>query len=118
MLHGIWVVPLCPLLGAALNCFFARQYNKTVAGQIAIAAILGSFIAAVAMTIAFLSGGVPHQQITVLPWIVSGGYSAQMSFLIDGLSCTMMLVVTGVGLLIHIYSTGYIHDEPDYARYF
>jgi NADH-quinone oxidoreductase subunit L len=57
-------------------------------------------------------------QITLFEWIVSGDYRAPISFLIDGLSCTMMLVITGVGLLIHIYSTGYMHDEVDYSRYF
>lgn len=118
MLNSIWIVPLCPFLGAALNCFFGRRYNQATVGQIAIAALLVSFFVAVAVTVAFLSGSAPHVQITVLPWIESGDYSADISFLIDGLSCTMMLVVTGVGLLIHIYSTGYMHHEMDYARFF
>ena len=68
--------------------------------------------------IAFLSQAEPHYQASMFPWIAAGDYSAQVGFLIDGLSCTMMLVVTGVGLLIHIYSTGYMHDEEDYARFF
>ncbi|MEE9147892.1 MAG: NADH-quinone oxidoreductase subunit L, partial [Candidatus Tectomicrobia bacterium] len=118
MLNGIWIVPLCPLLGATLNCFFGRRYSKTTAGQIAVAAMLVSLFTAIAMSVAFLSGSTAHEQITVLPWIASGIYSANIGFLVDGLSCVMMLVVTGVGLLIHIYSTGYMHDETDYARYF
>src|SRR6058998_4125176 len=68
--------------------------------------------------IAFLSQAEPHYQAALFPWIAAGDYSAQVGFLIDGLSCTMMLVVTGVGLLIHIYATGYMHDEEDYARFF
>jgi NADH-quinone oxidoreductase subunit L len=118
MLKSIWIVPLCPLLGAALNCFFGRRYRKATVGQIAIAAMLLAFLAAIAVSIAFLSGSVAQVQITLLPWIASGDYSANIGFLLDGLSCTMMLVVTGVGLLIHIYSTGYMHEETDYARYF
>ncbi len=118
MLHSIWIVPLCPLLGAALNCFFGRRYSKAAVGQLAIAAMLLAFLAAIAMTGAFLAGDAEHVQVTLFPWIASGGYSANVSFLLDGLSCTLMLVVTGVGLLIHIYSTGYMHDEADYARYF
>ncbi len=120
MLQSIWIVPLCPLLGAALNCFFGRRYSKAVVGQVAIAAMLIAFIAALVMTGTFLSLGdaKAHVQITVFEWIASGDYRAPISFLIDGLSCTMILVVTGVGLLIHIYSTGYMHDEDDYARYF
>ena len=118
MLHSIWIVPLCPLLGAALNCFFGRRYSKAAVGQLAIAAMLMAFLTAIAMTVAFLGGDADHVQVTLFPWIAAGGYSANVSFLLDGLSCTLMLVVTGVGLLIHIYSTGYMHDEADYARYF
>ena len=120
MLQSIWIVPFCPLLGAALNCFFGRRYGKAVVGQVAIAAMLMAFIAALVMTGTFLSLGetTAHVQVTLFEWIAAGDYRAPVSFLIDGLSCTMMLVVTGVGLLIHIYSTGYMHDEVDYSRYF
>ncbi len=118
MLHGIWIVPFCPLVGAALNCFFGRRYSKAAVGQIAIAAMLVAFLVALAVTIAFLNGTAPQHQVTLFSWIASGTYSANISFLVDGLSCVMMLVVTGVGLLIHIYSVGYMHDEVDYARYF
>ena len=120
MLQSIWIVPFCPLLGAALNCFFGRRYSKAVVGQVAIAAMLIAFIVAVIITGTFLSldDSRAHVQVTLFEWIASGHYRAPVSFLIDGLSCTMMLVVTGVGLLIHIYSMGYMHDEDDYARYF
>ena len=118
MLNGIWIVPLCPLLGALLNGFFGRRYSTTTVGQLAIATVGLSFLMSVAALVTFLSGTATHYQISAFTWIASGAYSAQVSFLIDGLSLTMMLVVTGVGLLIHIYSTGYMHDDPDYARYF
>lgn len=118
MLQSIWIVPLCPLLGAALNCFFGRHYSKAVVGQMSIAAMLIAFIAGLVITGTFLGGSEAHVKVTLFEWIASGDYRANISFLIDGLSCTMMLVVTGVGLLIHIYSTGYMHDETDYARYF
>ncbi len=118
MLQSIWIVPLCPLLGAALNCFFGRRYSKAVVGQVAIAAMLIAFLTALVITGVFLGGSEAHVNVTLFEWIASGDYKADISFLIDGLSCTMMLVVTGVGLLIHIYSTGYMHDDADYARYF
>ena len=118
MLNSVWIVPLCPLLGAALNCFFGQRYSKATVGQIAIASVGFSFLVSVAALVAFLSGTADHYQISLFTWIASGAYSANVSFLIDGLSITMMLVVTGVGLLIHIYSTGYMHDDEDYARYF
>jgi NADH-quinone oxidoreductase subunit L len=118
MLHGIWIVPFCPLLGALLNGFFGRRYSTTTVGQLAITMVGLSFLMSVAALVTFLSGTATQYQIPVFTWIASGAYSAQVSFLIDGLSLTMMLVVTGVGLLIHIYSTGYMHDDADYARYF
>ena len=118
MLDSVWLVPLCPLVGAMLNGFFGRRYSRATVGQIAIAAVGLAFLVSLLTLIALLSRTEPQYQAVVFPWIAAGAYSAHVGFLIDGLSCTMMLVVTGVGLLIHIYSTGYMHDEADYARYF
>jgi NADH-quinone oxidoreductase subunit L len=118
MLDSVWLVPFCPLMGALLNGFFGRRYRRETVGQIGIAAVGVAFLISLMTVIAFLNQAAPHYQAAVFPWIAAGAYSAQVGFLIDGLSCTMMLVVTGVGLLIHIYSTGYMHDEEDYARFF
>lgn len=118
MLDSVWLVPLCPLVGAMLNGFFGRRYSRATVGQIAIAAVGLAFLVSLLMLIALSSRTEPQYQAVVFPWIAAGAYSAHVGFLLDGLSCTLMLVVTGVGLLIHIYSTGYMHDEADYARYF
>ena len=118
MLDSVWLVPLCPLLGALLNGFFGQYYRRETIGQIGMAAVGLAFLLALITFITFLSQPVPQYQTTVFPWISAGVYRAQVGFLIDGLSCTLMLVVTGVGLLIHVYSTAYMHDEEDYARYF
>ncbi len=118
MLDSVWLVPVCPFLGAMLNGFFGRRYTRATVGQIAIAAVGLAFLISVLMFIALLSRSEPHYQAVLFPWIAAGPYSTHVGFLLDGLSCTMMLVVTGVGLLIHIYSTGYMHEEADYARYF
>ena len=118
MLDSVWLIPLCPLIGAMLNGFFGRRYHHETVGQIAIAAVGVAFLLSLMTFIAFLSQTEPRYQVSMFPWIAAGDYSAQVGFLIDGLSCTMMLVVTGVGLLIHIYSTGYMHEEEDYARFF
>jgi NADH-quinone oxidoreductase subunit L len=118
MLGSAWIVPLCPLLGAILNCFFGQRYSKATVGQLAIAAVGVPFLVSLMLLAAFLGGTASQYQLPLFTWIASGPYSAQVGFLLDGLSLTMMLVVTGVGLLIHIYSTGYMHDEVDYARYF
>ncbi len=118
MLDSVWLVPLCPLVGAMLNGFFGRRYSRATVGQLAIAAVGVAFLVSLMACIALLSRAEPQYQAVLFPWIAAGAYSSHVGFLIDGLSCTMMLVVTGVGLLIHIYSTGYMHDEEDYARYF
>jgi NADH-quinone oxidoreductase subunit L len=118
MLDSVWLIPLCPLIGALLNGFFGRRYSRETVGQLGIAAVGVAFLFALMIFMAFLSQAEPYYQVSMFPWIAAGDYSAQVGFLIDGLSCTMMLVVTGVGLLIHIYATGYMHDEEDYARFF
>jgi NADH-quinone oxidoreductase subunit L len=118
MLDSVWLVPLCPFLGALLNGFFGQRYRRETIGQIGMAAVGLSFLVSLITCIAFLSQPEPAYQASVFPWIAAGVYQAQVGFLIDGLSCTLMLVVTGVGLLIHVYSTGYMHNEEDYARYF
>ncbi|MGE3536289.1 MAG: NADH-quinone oxidoreductase subunit L [Candidatus Tectimicrobiota bacterium] len=118
MLDSVWLVPVCPFLGAMLNGFFGRRYTRATVGQIAIAAVGVAFLISIMMCIALLSQTEPQYQVVLFTWIASGPYSTHVGFLLDGLSCTLMLVVTGVGLLIHIYSTGYMHEEADYARYF
>ena len=118
MLDSAWLVPLCPLAGAVLNGFFGRRYRPETVGQIAIAAVGLSFLLSLVTTIALAARPDPLHQVTYFTWIASGTYSASVGLLLDGLSCTMMLVVSGVGLLVHVYSTGYMHDDEDQGRYF
>ena len=118
MLDSAWLVPLCPLAGAVLNGFFGRRYRSETVGQIAIAAVGLSFLFSVAIAVALMSRAEPLHQVTYFTWIASGAFSASAGLLLDGLSCTMMLVVTGVGLLVHVYSTAYMHDDEDQGRYF
>ena len=118
MLDSVWLVPLCPLAGAVLNGFFGRRYRHETVGQIAIAAVGLSFLLSLATAVALSVRSEPLYQVTYFTWIASGPYSASVGLLIDGLSCTMMLVVSGVGLLVHVYSTAYMHDDADQGRYF
>ena len=118
MLDSAWLVPLCPLAGAVLNGFFGRRYQRETVSQIAIAAVGSSFLFSLAITITLAAHPEPLHQVTYFTWIASGAYSTSVGLLLDGLSCTMMLVVSGVGLLVHIYSTGYMHDDEDQGRYF
>ncbi|NOX38695.1 MAG: NADH-quinone oxidoreductase subunit L [Calditrichaeota bacterium] len=111
----IWYIPLLPLAGAIINGLFGRVL-KEKAGIIASLAVLGSFVLSVK---AFL---LVRQGITfdgnLFDWIVAGDFHTSFGVLVDPLSVVMMLIVTGVGFLIHVYSNGYMHDDPGIARYF
>jgi NADH-quinone oxidoreductase subunit L len=109
---------LLPLLGFVLNAMLGRRLSKGVSGAIACGAIIAAFGVSVA-AVSRLFGGGPFEQ-SVFNWIPSGDLQIPFALRLDSLSAVMILVVSGVGSLIHIYSTGYMHEESDseYARYF
>jgi NADH-quinone oxidoreductase subunit L len=113
------LIPLLPFLGFVVNAFFGRRLPKSMSGGIACASIIGAFGVSVASAWSVISGHHAIEQ-TAFHWIASGDLSIPFAFRLDNLSSLMILVVTGIGSLIHIYSTGYMHEEPDseYARYF
>jgi NADH-quinone oxidoreductase subunit L len=120
MLHNLWLIPLLPLFGTLINGLWRRSLSETSVGYIACGAVglsfLGSFIAFCELF------SLPPQgravEVVVYQWVTSGDFQAAMGFLLDPLSALMILVVTGVGLLIHIYSIGYMHGDEGFQRYF
>jgi NADH-quinone oxidoreductase subunit L len=116
------LIPLFPLLGFVVNASFGRRLPKTISGGVASAVMVASF-AVSAMTVWALAGlPVEERAIeqTVYTWIASGDFVLDLTLRADPLSAVMILVVTGIGSLIHIYSTAYMHEETgsEYARYF
>jgi NADH-quinone oxidoreductase subunit L len=116
------LIPLLPLVGFMLNASFGRRLTKTAAGVIACGAMLVSFAVSVA-GVAKLVAREPESRVIaqrVFTWITSGDFSVGLTLRLDPLSSVMILIITGIGLLIHIYSTAYMHEETDaeYARYF
>jgi NADH-quinone oxidoreductase subunit L len=109
---------LLPLLGFIVNASLGRRLSKGASGTIACAAVIAAFGVSVAAAWQMLGAG-PIEQVAYT-WIPSGDLQIAFSLRLDHLSAVMILVVTGIGSLIHIYSTGYMHEEPDseYARYF
>jgi NADH-quinone oxidoreductase subunit L len=109
--------PLLALAGALLNGFLGRRLGTTVASVIASAAVAGGFALAL---IAFwnLMGGDAAVAMTLWSFLPVAGLDVSVGVVIDSLSVTFMLVITGVGLLIHIYSAGYMHDDAEGGRYF
>ena len=121
MFDLVWLIPLCPLIGSVINGLFGKKIkNETVIGTIAAGSVFCSFIVACGCLIQLLSlpGEERHFEKTIFTWIGSGNFKADIGFLLDPLSCVMLMVVTGVGFLIHLYSIGYMHGEEGFYRYF
>jgi len=115
------LIPLLPLAGFLVNAFFGRRLSKSLSGGLACAAMIASFAVSAWLVWGLLGTGAAGAiESTVFEWIASGNLHVPFALRLDHLSAVMILVVTGIGSLIHIYSTGYMHEEPDseYARYF
>ncbi len=120
MFDYVWLIPTFPLIGFLINGLLGKRMPKNVVGTIGATAVGLSFLLTVAIFLEFLK--LPHDaravQKVVFTWISAGNFTAQAAFLIDPLSLVMLLVVSGVSTLIHIYSIGYMHDDPGFPRYF
>ncbi|BCS34662.1 NADH-quinone oxidoreductase subunit L [Luteitalea sp. TBR-22] len=113
---------LAPFIGFLINAFLGRKLPKAVSGGVAVAALLASFGLSLAAA-AQIFGAPADQRVleqTVFTWMSSGDFTVPFALRLDPLSTVMILVITGIGSLIHIYSTSYMHEERDgeYARYF
>ena len=114
------LIPLLPFAGFVVNAFLGRRLPKSVSGGIACLVMIGAFLVSVVSAWPLLGhGGHPIEQV-VFDWLSSGALRVPFALRLDQLSSLMILVVTGIGSLIHIYSVGYMHEETDseYARYF
>jgi NADH-quinone oxidoreductase subunit L len=114
------LIPLFPLLGFLLVSLNVKRLSQSATAFIACGAVLGSFVASVMVFITLLNEtGTSHSfHVFLFNWIKAGNFSASMSFLIDPLSSIFLLIITGVGFLIHVYSIGYMHDDKGFNRFF
>ena len=110
------LVPLAPLLGAVAAGLFGKLLGRAWSHRITIALVAVSFFASLAIFNDVLAGNVYNGP--VYTWLTSGDTSFQVGFLIDKLTATMMLVVTFVSLMVHIYTIGYMEDDDGYQRFF
>jgi NADH-quinone oxidoreductase subunit L len=128
-LEHLWLIPLFPLIGAALMLFFGRILPKSSVNVICVGSVFLSFIHAAGATIALFSFPAESRvfQQILFEWVTPGAipsfggtvpFIADWGYLLDPLSCVMILVVTGVGFLIHVYSIGYMSHEGGYYRFF
>ncbi len=114
---NLWLIPILPLAGAAINGFFGKRSSRRAVSTIALFFSGAAFAMALWVAVRFSALSLPYQEF-LAHWIRAGGFSADFTFYLDQLSLVMLLVVTGVGFLIHIYSVGYMHDDPSYYRFF
>jgi len=118
ILDILWIIPLLPLLGGAINGLFGAKWpNKTV-NTVALGSTGLSFLAALEAVREFFEQGQQLVHKEFFDWIVAGSFRAGFDLQMDQLTVVMVLVVTGVGFLIHIYSTGYMAHEGGYYRFF
>ena len=119
MLNFAWLLLVFPLLGALINLLIGRRLGKA-AGWLGAAAIGLAFVVAVGLFVGLWARPAEERSVVQLlwHWITIGTFKVDIALLIDPLSVTMALVVTGVSALIHVYSIGYMDHEPRYTRYF
>ncbi len=120
MIEFIWIVPLCPLVGFLIHGLLGSYVRREFTGFLASGVIgLGFVISALDLQeILMLPPSDRSVEVTVYTWFLSGELNVPIGFLVDPLSCVMMMVVTGVGCIIHVYSIGYMHGERGFVRYF
>jgi len=121
ILDHLWIIPLLPLLGSAINGLLGGKWPNTIVNTVALGATGLSFLCALEAVREFLtlsSDKLPFPPQHYFDWIVAGSFRAGFDLEIDQLTVVMLMVVTGVGFLIHIYSTGYMAHESGYYRFF
>src|SRR5450432_2853750 len=114
---NLWLIPVLPLAGAAINGFLGKRSSRTAVTTVGLFFSAVAFAWALNVVAHFSSLTLPYQE-SVAHWIRSGPFVVDFAFYLDQLSLVMLLVVTGVGFLIHIYSVGYMWDDPSYYRFF
>src|SRR5579859_4070233 len=114
-MQQLWLIPALPLVGFLTNGIFGRRLSKAFVNTIAIGSVLLSFAWALKTVLAL---GETRFSEHYFNWIVAGGFTVGFDLAVDRLTAVMLLVVTGVGSLIHIYSIGYMAHDSGYARFF
>ncbi len=120
MVAAAWICLLLPLAGALLITLLGNVLSRKAAGVLATSSVAGAFVAAAVAFVMMLGDGEHHRShlSTGFTWLSAGSFQADFSILLDPLSMVMMLVITGVGSLIVLYSIGYMHGDNEERRFF
>ena len=112
------LIPLLPLAAAILAGLFRNQVGRVGSHVVAILGVALSFALSIWVLFQQIYAGLDTVNITIYTWMVAGGVHFQVGFLVDHLTSLMMCVVTFVSLMVHIYTVGYMRDDPGYQRFF
>jgi len=120
MRHAVWLIPALPLTGFFILLIFGRRLGDPKAGWLATGVMVAAFAVAVGVFLDMLGSHADARLFDqhLYAWLPVGGLHVDVGFLVDPLSVTMALFVTGVGTLIHIYSVGYMHGDERYPTFF
>ncbi|MBC7666204.1 MAG: NADH-quinone oxidoreductase subunit L, partial [Caulobacter sp.] len=110
-------VPVAPLVGAIVAGLFGKQIGRAGAHWITILGVAVAFVISLMTLLSVVNDGA-HFSGTVYEWMNAGGLKMEVGFLIDGLTAMMMCVVTFVSLMVHVYTIGYMKEDPGYQRFF
>ncbi len=116
----LWLIPAFPLVGMLINGLLGKRQKESAAGLLASLMMFASFVVAALVFFRLWGMDPEHRQLTqtLYTWMSVGDFHVNISYLVDPLSAVMVLVVTGVGFLIHVYSIGYMKGDPGVVRYF
>ncbi len=119
MYSNLWLIPFFPLIGSIFNGLFGKKIkNEAVIGGIATGLMFLSFLVAAQNLFKLLGDTEKVHELVIASWMTIGNFQLNWELLLDPLSAVMIMVVTGVGTLIHLYSIGYMHGEEGYYRFF
>jgi NADH-quinone oxidoreductase subunit L len=116
----LFLIPLFPLAGFVFLAFFGRRLGEPAAGWVATLAVAASFAVTVGVFLDLRSLPAEERALTqtLFTWLPVGGFQVDVGFLADPLSVTMLLFVTGIAALIHLYAIGYMHGDPRFSKFF
>src|SRR5579884_1743556 len=117
MAHWLFLIPLFPLVAFAINILFGKWYVRERAGLLASVAIFASWVVALIVLLDINQNGHVLKQ-HLFTWIPAGSFNVEANLYVDQLTAIMLIVVTTVSFLVHVYSIGYMHGDPGYYRFF
>lgn len=118
MINLVWLVPLFPLIGFLINGLGRNTLSKAIVGFVGCLTVLSSFAVSIGVFLELNASASKSFVIPIFDWISAGSIKIPFSFMVDPLSAIMLLIVTGIGFLIHLYSTGYMSHDAGFAKFF